>query len=257
MNGINKLFSEKSRNILSVYFTAGYPLLDDTVRIISILEKHGVDLVEIGIPFSDPVADGPVIQESNLIALKNGMNLQLLFEQLRGIKEKVKIPLVMMGYFNPIYQMGMEKFLLKCYDTGIDGVIIPDLPVEEYLVNYRDIFRKYNIHFICLITPQTPEERVRFIDSVSEGFIYMVSTSSTTGARKSFDEKQVEYFHRIHSMDLKNPVIAGFGISNKNTYDTACKYANGVIIGSAFIKALGISGNLEERIGKILDEIIY
>ena len=142
MNGINKLFSEKSRNILSVYFTAGYPLLDDTVRIISILEKHGVDLVEIGIPFSDPVADGPVIQESNLIALKNGMNLQLLFEQLRGIKEKVKIPLVMMGYFNPIYQMGMEKFLLKCYDTGIDGVIIPDLPVEEYLVNYRDIFRK-------------------------------------------------------------------------------------------------------------------
>ncbi len=257
MNRISKLFSEKTENIFSVYFTAGYPSLNDTSRIINILEKNRIDLVEIGIPFSDPVADGPIIQYSNNVALKNGMHLDLLFKQLNGIRDKISIPLILMGYLNPVYRMGMGKFLRKCYETGIDGLIIPDLPLEVYLEQYQETFRKYNIYLICLITPQTSQERIRYIDGISEGFIYMVSTSSTTGVRKNFDEKQIEYFHRIHSMDLKNPVIAGFGISNKKTYDTASKYANGAIIGSAFIKALGMKGSLEEKIGKILDEIFH
>lgn len=248
MNRINKLFNEKPGNILSIYFTAGYPALNDTVKIITELENNGVDLIEIGIPFSDPVADGPVIQESSSIALKNGMNLKLLFLQLNTIRRNVSLPLILMGYINPVYQMGIENFLQQCADAGIDGVIIPDLPVEEYLAKYENLFKKRNIHFICLITPQSPEERIRFIDSISNGFIYMVSSSSTTGGKNSFDENQLAYFKRVKSMNLKNPLLAGFGISNAYTFNTACEYANGAIIGSAFIKAIGSNGVIEDKI---------
>jgi tryptophan synthase alpha chain len=255
MNRINKLFNEKPGNILSIYFTAGYPTLNDTVNTITELENNGVDLIEIGIPFSDPVADGPVIQESSSIALKNGMNLKLLFLQLKDIRRSVSLPLIMMGYINPVYQMGMENFLRQCADAGIDGVIIPDLPVEEYLAQYENLFKKYNIHFICLITPQSPEERIRFIDSISDGFIYMVSSSSTTGGKNSFDENQLAYFKRVKSMNLKNPLLAGFGISNAYTFNTACEYANGAIIGSAFIKAMGSNGVIEDKIKSFISPL--
>lgn len=255
MNRINKLFTDKQHNILSVYFTAGYPELEDTVRIISALENEGVDMIEIGIPFSDPVADGPVIQNSSNIALKNGMNLNLLFKQLKNIRQSVSIPLLMMGYINPVFQMGMEKFLSKCAETGIDGVIIPDLPVEEYIREYKDLFKIFNIHFICLITPQSPEDRIRFIDKVSDGFIYMVSSASTTGSKNSFDTEQLDYFHKVQAMGLRNPVLAGFGISNKSTFESACKYSGGAIIGSAFIKSLNGKGTMDDKISNFFSQI--
>ena len=255
MNRIRTLFTNKSVNILSVYFTAGFPSLDDTTGIIQFLEKHKADMIEIGIPFSDPVADGPVIQESSSKALANGMTLKLLFNQLQHIRESVKIPLIMMGYINPILHMGMEKFLEQCELAGIDGVIIPDLPVEEYLEHYKELFSNYGVINIFLITPQTPEERIRFIDDISEGFIYMVASSSTTGIKKEFDNKQIDYFGRVKDMKLTNPCLAGFGISDRETFNTACQFVNGAIIGSAFIKTLGGTGNMEEKISKFIGSI--
>jgi tryptophan synthase alpha chain len=240
-NRITSLFNRKDKNILSIYFTAGYPNLSDTVTIISELEKNGADLIEIGIPFSDPVADGLVIQQSSEIALRNGMTIHLLFEQLKEIRKSVSIPLILMGYLNPVMQYGIEEFCTKCRETGIDGTIIPDLPLEVYEEEYKAIFERNSMSNIFLITPQTPEERIRKIDRLSTGFIYMVSSSSTTGVKGGVDDEQISYFERISGMNLNSKRLIGFGISDKGSFERASNYANGAIIGSAFIK--GMSGD--------------
>ena len=241
MNRINQKLQE-DKKLLSIYFTAGYPELADTATIIQNLEESGVDMIEIGLPFSDPLADGPTIQESSTKALKNGMTSDLLFNQLKDIRKSVKIPLIIMGYFNPMLQYGVDAFCKKCKEVGVDGLIIPDLPVDVYNDEYKAIFDEYGLINIFLITPQTSEERIRFIDSVSNGFIYMVSSASTTGAKSGFGNEQTEYFKRIANMKLKNPQIVGFGISNNDTFLQATQYANGAIIGSAFVKHLTENG---------------
>jgi len=230
---------QENHKLLSIYFTAGYPNLNDTVSIIEKLEESGVDMIEIGLPFSDPLADGPTIQESGSLALQNGMTAEILFSQLRKIRETVKIPLLIMGYFNPILQYGMDSFCKKCNEIGIDGLIIPDLPIDVYTEKYKTIFEKYNLSNVFLITPQTSKERIEFIDSISSGFIYMVSSASTTGMQNSFGESQKKYFDRISRMNLKTPQIVGFGISNGDTFKQATENAKGAIIGSAFVKYLG------------------
>lgn len=237
MNRINKKLQE-DKKLLSIYFTAGYPNLEDTVPIIESLQNAGVDMIEIGLPFSDPLADGPTIQDSSTKALQNGMTTQKLFQQLEDIRKSIHIPLVLMGYFNPILQYGVEAFCEKCQALGIDGLIIPDLPVDIYHEQYKHIFEKYGLLNMFLITPQTSEERIRFIDEVSDGFIYMVSSASTTGAKNSFGSDQEAYFNRIESMNLSTPQIVGFGISNAVTFKQATQKARGAIIGSAFIKHL-------------------
>ncbi len=252
MNRINQKLSE-NKKLLSIYFTAGFPNLGDTISILEKLEKSGVDMIEIGLPFSDPLADGPTIQESSTQALKNGMTSELLFDQLKDIRKSVKIPLIIMGYFNPILQFGVENFCKRCAEIGIDGLIIPDLPVDVYHQNYQGIFEKYNLINVFLITPQTSEERIRFIDSISNGFIYMVSSASVTGVKSSFEEEQTNYFQRIQRMNLKSPQIIGFGISNRDTFETATRYANGAIIGSAFVKF--IAENPVDKIGEFIQEI--
>lgn len=241
MNRINKKLKQNNR-LLSIYFTAGYPNLDDTVTIIQDLEKSGVDMIEIGLPFSDPLADGPTIQESSTRALKNGMTSEILFGQLKDIRKSVEIPLIIMGYFNPILQYGVEKFCKKCAEVGIDGLIVPDLPVDVYNEEYRATFEKYGLINVFLITPQTSDERIRFIDSISNGFIYMVSTASVTGSQSGFGKEQTDYFRRIAKMDLNNPQIIGFGISDRTSFEQATEYAKGAIIGSAFIKHLNREG---------------
>jgi tryptophan synthase alpha chain len=237
MNRINKKLQE-NKKLLSIYFTAGYPDLDDTVTIIQNLEKSGVSIIEIGLPFSDPLADGPTIQASSTQALKNGMTTKLLFEQLKDIRSTVNIPLLIMGYFNPILQYGVEAFCKKCNEVGIDGLIIPDLPVDVYNEQYKNTFKKYGLVNMFLITPQTSVERINFIDSISNGFIYMVSSASVTGSQSGFGDEQTNYFKRISDMQLNNPQIVGFGISNNETFKQATKYAKGAIIGSAFINHL-------------------
>ncbi|WP_149277500.1 tryptophan synthase subunit alpha [Pareuzebyella sediminis] len=241
MNRIQQKLQENHK-LLSIYFTAGFPSLNDTVPLIQDLEKSGVDFIEIGLPFSDPLADGPTIQKSSTQALKNGMTTKILFEQLEDIRKSVAIPLIIMGYFNPILKYGVEDFCRKCKDIGIDGLIIPDLPVDVYHSEYQPIFEKYGLINIFLITPQTSEERIRFIDSVSKGFIYMVSSASVTGAKSGFGEEQQRYFKRIADMNLSNHQIVGFGISNKETFQQATKSAHGAIIGSAFIKHVMAEG---------------
>jgi tryptophan synthase alpha chain len=235
----NKSNESNSKKILSIYFTAGYPNLNDTVSIIEKLEQSGVEMVEIGMPFSDPLADGPTIQQSGTKALQNGMSTEILFSQLKNIRKKVSIPLIIMGYFNPILQYGVEEFCKKCSEIGIDGLIIPDLPVGVYHEHYKTIFKKYDLINVFLITPQTSEERVKFIDSISDGFIYMVSSASTTGAKNTIGRDQEKYFAKIAAMRLKTPQIVGFGISNKETFDQATENTKGAIIGSAFVKFLG------------------
>lgn len=237
MNRI-KVKLKEDKKLLSIYFTAGYPNLNDTVSIIQNLEKAGVDMIEIGLPFSDPLADGPTIQASSTQALKNGMTTETLFKQLKDIRKSVKIPLIIMGYFNPMLQYGVEAFCKKCQGIGIDGIIIPDLPVDVYHEQYKAIFEKYGLIDVFLITPQTSIERINFIDSVSAGFIYMVSSASVTGSQLGFGTEQTNYFKRIADMKLKNPQIVGFGISNNETFTQATQYAKGAIIGSAFIKHL-------------------
>ncbi|WP_439152594.1 tryptophan synthase subunit alpha [Winogradskyella sp.] len=241
MNRINQKLKE-DKKLLSIYFTAGYPNIDDTVTIIQNLEKSGVDMIEIGLPFSDPLADGPTIQASSTQALKNGMTSELLFEQLKAIRQSVSIPLIIMGYFNPMLQYGVEDFCKKCQEVGIDGLIIPDLPVDVYHSDYKATFEKYALINVFLITPQTSDERIQYIDSVSDGFIYMVSSASTTGAKVGFGKEQIDYFERIAKMNLKNPQIVGFGISNNDTFTQATKNEKGAIIGSAFIKHLTNKG---------------
>ncbi len=256
-NRINTLFRQKKENILTIYFTAGYPSLDDTAFIIEQLEQAGAGMVEVGIPFSDPTADGSVIQQSSHQALENGMSLELLFKQLENIRDKVNIPLVLMGYFNPVLQYGVEEFCKKCHEVGIDGVILPDLPLHEYQENYQLIFEKYNVHNVLLITPQTSVERVKLIDSVSTGFIYMVSSSSTTGKNQKVEDFQKGYFEKIKELGLKTPTLIGFGISNNPTFMNACQYANGAIIGSAFIKALQYGDlTLEQAISNYIKGVI-
>lgn len=247
MNRINRLFQHKHKNILSIYFTAGFPALNDTVSTLEALQKNGVDLVEIGIPFSDPMADGVVIQESSHVALKNGMSIKVLFEQLTDVRKTVDLPLVMMGYLNPIMQFGFEKFCQVCQSVDVDGMIIPDLPMADYLVEYKEIAEKYGLEFIFLITPETSEERIREIDNHTNGFIYMVSSAAVTGTQNSF-ERQTNYFNRINAMNLKNPRLIGFGVSNKATKDMAFEYSSGAIVGSAFIKTINESENVEEAV---------
>lgn len=241
MNRIQSKLKE-DKKLLSIYFSAGYPSLNDTATIIKSLENNGVDMIEIGLPFSDPLADGPTIQASSTQALKNGMTTQLLFDQLKDIRQTVSIPLIIMGYFNPMLQYGVEAFCKTCQDIGIDGLIIPDLPVDVYNEHYKATFETYGLINVFLITPQTSLERIHFIDSISNGFIYMVSSASVTGSSSGFGEEQTTYFKRIADMNLKNPQIVGFGISNNETFTQATQYANGAIIGSAFIKHLSKKG---------------
>lgn len=255
MNRINKLFQEKKKGILSVYFTAGYPDLDDTVPVIQELVKNGVDLIEIGMPFSDPVADGPVIQHSSLVALQNGMSIRKLFEQLKDIRQTVDIPLILMGYINPVLQYGVEAFCQKCGEIGIDGLIIPDLPLDVYQEEFKAVFEANNLHNIFLITPQTSEKRMRMIDDLSSGFIYMVSSNATTGAKSEVSEFQKQYFERVNSLNLKNPRMIGFGISNAETFANACEYASGAIIGSAFVKALDGSEPTDRKVSRFINSI--
>ena len=238
MNRIDKLFGSNAKNILSIYFCAGAPTLDGTADVIRTLEKNGVNMIEIGMPFSDPMADGPVIQEAATKALRNGMSIRKLFEQLKDIRKDVQIPLILMGYLNPLFQYGFEAFCKKCKEVGVDGMIIPDLPFRDYQELYKPIAEKYDLRFIFLITPETSEERIRLIDAHTSGFIYMVSSASTTGAQKSFDEAKQEYFRKINAMNLRIPRMVGFGISNKQTFDAACANASGGIIGSRFVTLL-------------------
>lgn len=255
MNRINKLFEKKDKEILSIFFTAGFPTLESTTETISALQNEGIDMIEIGIPFSDPMADGPVIQQASTVALRNGMNVRKLFEQLADIRKTIHIPLILMGYLNPIMQYGFEGFCAKCKETGIDGLIIPDLPFADYARDYKTIADRYDIKIIMLITPETSEERVRMIDANTDGFIYMVSSASTTGAQKSFDDAKQNYFHRINAMSLRNPRMIGFGISNKATLESAFDNAAGAIIGSKFVSLLESEPSPKEAAKKLLQDL--
>ena len=242
MNSIKNIFQKKDKNLLSIYFTCGYPKLDNTTKVISELEKSGVDFIEVGLPYSDPLADGPTIQDSSQKALENGINLDLIFQQLLEIKDSNKTPLVLMGYLNQMLKYGEEKFCQKVVDCGIDTLILPDLPMIEFENHYKELFDKYGLTSVFLITPHTSDERIRKIDSYTNAFIYVVASASITGAKGDISNNQVAYFERIKSMNLSSKLIIGFGISDKQTFTTACKYANGTIIGSAFIKNLGKKG---------------
>ncbi len=255
MNRIDQLFSTKGQQILSIYYTAGFPELNDTLTILESLQQSGVDLVELGMPFSDPLADGPVIQDSSTRAIANGMRISLLFEQLKGFRDRITIPVILMGYINPVLQFGVENFCRECAAAGIDGLILPDLPMDEYESDYRPLFEKYGLHLIFLVTPETTEARIRKIDSVSKGFVYAVSSSSTTGKNKDMSSAEA-YFARLKSMNLRNPVMVGFGIRDKKTFETACASCNGAIIGTAFVKAIENSTNLQTDIPAFIKGII-
>ncbi len=259
-NRITDLFSQKNKRLLNVYFTAGFPNLDDTTSILRGLQAAGVDLVEIGMPYSDPVADGETIQLSNGQALANGMSLKTLFSQLADCRkdatgEPVTVPILLMGYINPVLQFGVENFCQKCQEVGVDGVILPDLPLDLFLDEYAPIFREYGILNVNLITPQTTEDRIRHIDRESDGFIYMVSSSSITGSVKGVSDSMMAYFERIQAMNLRNPRLIGFGINNHETFDTASQYANGAIVGSAFIRHLSEKGTSPESIRAFVETI--
>ena len=242
MNRINQTLNQ-DKKLLSIYFTAGFPQLGDTVPILEQLQEADVDMIELGLPFSDPLADGPTIQESSTQALRNGMTTDKLFTQLEGIRARIHVPLIVMGYFNPMMQYGVERFCKRCQEVGIDGLIIPDLPADVYHTQYQSLFQQYGLLNMFLITPQTPDERIRYIDQVSEGFIYMVSSAATTGAQGSFGDTQQHYFQRIADMKLQSKLLVGFGISNAETYQSAVAHSQGAIIGSAFIKHLEANGN--------------
>lgn len=246
MNRLNELFSSKKEPLLSIYFTAGYPELSSTLDIAEALERAGADFLEIGFPYSDPLADGPVIQQSSQKALENGMTVELLFEQLKDLRKRVTIPVLLMGYFNPVLQYGVERFCRSCADTGVDGVIVPDLPMYEYEGMYKDCFKSHNISNIFLITPQTSDERIRKIDELSDGFIYLLSSSSTTGKNLTLSEEADKYFSRIQQMNLKKPTMIGFGISNRKSFQKAAQYTSGAIVGSAFVKILSEDNYLDK-----------
>ena len=256
MNKINQLFeNNQGRKLLSLYFCAGCPSLDNTGEVIKTMQRRGIDMIEVGIPFSDPLADGPVIQSAATQALKNGMSLKKLFGQLKDIKDEVQIPLVLMGYLNPILHYGIEAFCQSCVESGVSGAIIPDLPFKDYQDIVKPIADKYDLRIIMLITPETSEERIRFIDEHTDGFIYMVSSAAITGAQKSFDDAKQEYFRRINDMNLRNPRMIGFGISNKQTLEAALQNAAGAIIGSKFVTLLNESNNADEALDKLFDAL--
>ncbi len=256
MNRIDKLFTDKKQNILSIYFTAGHPYLDSTPTIIKTLAKAGVDMIEIGIPFSDPVADGPVIQKSSHTALENGMSLARLFKQLEDIRKEVSIPLLLMGYLNPVIQYGIKEFAEKCRQIGIDGTILPDLPLDIYQEEFKPDFDANGLYNVFLATPQTSNTRFRILDQESSGFLYMVAASATTGVRQGFEDYQMNYFERIKKLNLRLPRLIGFGISSNNTFKHACKYASGAIIGSAFVNILEKEGDMESNITDFIRGIV-
>ncbi len=256
MNKITQLFNERGdRKLLSLYFCAGTPTLESTTEVIKTMQKRGIDMIEVGIPFSDPMADGPVIQDAATKALKNGMSLKTLFNQLKSIKEEVSIPLILMGYLNPIMQYGIEAFCQSCVESGVSGVIIPDLPFKDYLDDIKPVADRYDVRIIMLITPETSEERIRFIDEHTEGFIYMVSSAATTGAQQSFDEQKQAYFQKINAMNLRNPRMIGFGISNKQTLESAQSNAAGAIIGSKFVQFLDEEKDANRALDRLFEAL--
>ncbi|NBC08285.1 MAG: tryptophan synthase subunit alpha [Bacteroidetes bacterium] len=255
MNRLERLFSHKREDILNIYFTAGYPGLEDTVPLIRALDEAGADLIEVGMPYSDPLADGPTIQESGQAAIRNGMSIPKLFEQLKEVRQYTDIPLVLMGYFNPVMQYGEQRFFEHCAEAGIDGLILPDLPIYEYEHFYKAQIEGAGLQISFLITPQTSEERIRKIDQLSTGFVYMVSDASITGAKRGISTKQIEYFERIKGMGLRNPRLIGFGISSHEAFSTACRYANGAIIGSAFIRALKDGKDVQQTVHDFVNSI--
>lgn len=254
MSRIKKVFQTKSDKILSIYFTAGFPQLNDTVKVLKYLQDAGADMVEIGMPFSDPLADGPVIQDSSQQALKNGMSLKTLFDQLRNCRETIHIPIVLMGYINPVMKFGLKAFLQECQNVGVDGLILPDLPPNEYENQYKPLFNQYGLDNILLVTPETSEKRLQQIDNLSTGFVYAVSASSTTGKDKDW-EKQRQYFKRLHDSQLKNPVLTGFGVKDYGTFKAATQYTQGAIIGTAFIKTIANADNLDKSIANFIKQV--
>lgn len=255
MSRIEQLFTKKSRNVLNVYCTAGYPKLDSTLEVMKALQESGADLIELGMPYSDPLADGPVIQASGSKALENGMTLVRLFEQLKGLRPVIRVPVLLMGYMNPALQYGFEKFCADASAAGVDGLILPDLPIYEFETEYGAVIKKYGLDFIFLVTPETSEERIRKVDSLSSGFLYAVSSSSTTGKDKNMAGQQA-YFERLQKMQLKNPVLVGFGIKDRQTFMEACQHTNGVIIGTAYIKALENDPDIGAATKKFLTTIL-
>lgn len=248
MNRIDKLFQHKKNNILSVFYTAGYPQLNDTIPVAEMLEQAGADMIELGFPFSDPIADGPVIQQSNVKAISNGMNLMVLLQQVRELRKRVSLPVVLMGYVNPVMQYGIEKFIKDAAESGADGIIVPDLPVEEYIERYRAVAMQADLRVIFLVAPTTSDERIRLLDEISTGFLYAVSLSGVTGVRQGFSESQRQFLQRLQKLQLKNPVLAGFGISDAESFSNVCRYVNGAIVGSAFVEWLGEGGGVKENI---------
>ena len=256
MNRINQLFANQPKNLLSIYFCAGAPRLEGTADVIRTLAKNGISMLEVGIPFSDPMADGPVIQEASTKALRNGMSLNTLFDQLKDIRQDVNIPLILMGFLNPIIHFGFERICQKCVEVGIDGMILPDLPFKDYLEDFKPIADKYDLRIIMLITPETSDERIRFIDQNTDGFIYMVSSAATTGAQKEFDKAKQAYFNHVQDMHLQHPTMIGFGISNKQTLQSAYANANGAIIGSKFVQLLdNAEGDAQVAIDNLFDAL--
>ena len=255
MSRISDLFTKKRERVLNVYCTAGYPQSDSTIEVMQALQAYGADLIELGMPYSDPLADGPVIQASSSKALQNGMTIGKLFEQLKDFRKHIAVPIVLMGYLNPLLQYGFEKFCAKAAEVGIDGLIIPDIPMFEYEAEYAAIVKKHGLDFIFLVTPETTEERIKKLDSLSSGFLYAVSSSSLTGSDKDFSAVET-YLQRLQSMQLKNPILVGFGIKDRSTFDTACKYANGAIIGSAYIKAIEGGESIEEKTKSFLNSVL-
>lgn len=253
-NRLTKLFEDKKSSVLNIYCTAGYPRLQSTNEVIDALQSNGADIIELGIPYSDPIADGPVIQQSNMQALENGMSIPVLFKQLEKIKDNIQVPVILMGYMNPVLQYGVEKFCEDAAAVGISGIILPDLPMYEFETQYQPLFKKHNLKFIFLVTPETSEERIRQIDNLSSGFIYAVSSSSTTGKNKAIGD-QGSYFKKLQEMKLKNPVLVGFGIKDKETFDAVCKYTNGAIIGSAYINALKSAKNVSQATNAFIKSV--
>ena len=255
MNRIDSLFKQKKQSVLNVYCTAGFPQLNSMVEVLSSLQENGADIIEIGMPYSDPLADGPVIQQSNMVALENGMSIPVLFEQLKNIRSTIHLPIILMGYMNPILQFGLKNFCEAAAAVGVDGVILPDLPMYEFENDYQPLFDEHGLKFIFLVTPETGEERIRKIDSLCSGFLYAVSSSSTTGNNKAIAD-QSTYFKRLKEMQLNNPILVGFGIKDKETFQSACQYTNGAIIGSAYIKALEGSTNIQLSTKEFLNNVL-
>lgn len=254
MNKINELFNTKKEGVLSIFTTAGYPNLNCTVEVLESLQDNGVDMIELGMPFSDPLADGPVIQNSSSVAIENGMTLKVLFSQLEGFRTKIKVPVILMGYMNTVMQYGIEAFCAKCEEVGVDGVILPDLPLFEYEALYKDLFDEHGLLNVFLITPQTSDERIHQLDEASEGFLYLVSSASTTGSTKAITGVE-EYLKRIQGMNLKSNTVVGFNIKDRQTFEEACRFSNGAIIGSAFVKAIEKSEDLSADISNFVETI--